>query len=202
MDPKTLTIATYNTNAAAMAARFDSLGVRTEDIEKGLALVDKENPAVLEIGCGHGREAREILNHTDNYRGMDVAEAFIRMARREFPGVRFEVADIDTYEFPVNLDLIFAFTSLLHSDRESVQAILQRAHAALNPGGIFYISLKYGEYAAKMQTDRFGERMFYYYTPELIAELAGPGYAVVEVDRQEYAGSEKFVIVLRKITAQ
>lgn len=197
MNPKEQTTSTYNATAVAMAEKFNGLGARVADIERGLALVKKDNPTVLEIGCGNGREAVEIIRHTPNYLGIDISEGMIELARRNAPAATFQVHDIDNYQFPAVLDIIFSFASLLHSDKEAVASILDRAYAALNDGGVFYISLKFADYHQELRTDKFGPRVFYFYTPDLLKELAGPRFSVIWEDIQER--EEKwFTIVLQK----
>lgn len=57
MDKKNQTILTYNESATSLAKKFDELGARISDIEEAFALIQKDNPFVLEIGCGNGRDA-------------------------------------------------------------------------------------------------------------------------------------------------
>lgn len=198
MNKKEETIATYNATAERMAEKFRNIGARVEDIERGFALVGKENPNVLEIGCGDGRDAKEILKRTNNYLGIDVSDSMVRVARGYAPEGKFEVADVETFSFPQNIDLIFAFASLLHSNRENVKSVLERAHASLNSGGIFYISLKHDEYHEASKTDEFGTRTYYFYTPEEIKSLAGEGYSTAYEHFQELRGQKWLEIALKK----
>ena len=197
MNLKQQTIDTYNATARAMALKFNDLGGRVEDIERGFSYIAKEHPFVLEIGCGNGRDAIEILKHTNHYLGIDISSSMIDIARSVAPQGTFTVSDIDTYTFPKEIDLIFSFASLLHSDPSSLKKILERAAHALNPQGIFYISLKYGE-GLHTKTDEFGTRSYYFYTPDAIKKLAEDAYEVVWEDVQDFRGQKWFMIVLRK----
>ncbi len=198
MDKKVQTIATYNATASAMAKKFSDIGARVEDIHKGFSFVEKSNPKVLEIGCGNGRDAKEILQRTNDYIGVDISEEMIKLARGCAPEGRFEVGDIENYNFPTGLDLIFSFASLLHSNKDNVQKILDKAHDSLSVGGVFYISLKHDEYHEESKTDEFGTRTYYFYTPELMKELAGNKYNVTFEDRQELRGQKWFTVALQK----
>ncbi len=198
MNKKEETIATYNATAPEMAKKFRGIGARIADIERGLALVGKENPNTLEIGCGDGRDAKEIVKRTDKYTGIDASSSMIDIARKYVPEGTFQVADIEEYVFPPRLDLVFAFASLLHADKENVRNILGRMRASLHTGGIAYISLKCGEYHEETRTDEFGTRTYYFYTPQLIKELAGESYSVVFEETMELRGQKWLTIVLRK----
>lgn len=198
MNKKEETIATYNATAGEMAEKFRGLGARVADVERGFALCNKKNPIVLEIGCGDGRDAREIQKRTDHYRGIDISDAMIAIAREYAPDGIFEVADVETYTFPKELDIVFSFASLLHSKKEDVERVLQRVHKALTDDGVFYISLKHGEYGEYSKTDEFGTRTYYFYTPELLRELAGDLYEVVYEHVEERNGQMWLAMVLRK----
>lgn len=197
MDKKAQTIATYNTTARQMAAKFRAFGVRVEDIERGFSLVGTE-PNVLEIGCGDGRDAKEIFSRAYGYEGMDVSEEMLELAREHVPGAKFVQADVETYDFPKNIDLIFSFASLLHSDREHVALVLGKALRALNPGGVFYISLKHGQYHEETKTDEFGTRTYYFYTPEDIEQLAQNKFTTIYLDIRNVRGQKWFTIALRR----
>ncbi len=199
MDKKTQTINTYNHNAKALAVKFDAMGARIQDVERAFSYLNKAQSSVLEIGCGNGRDAKEILKYTSHYIGIDVSEELIKMARESEPDAHFEIADIENYTFPEHVDLIIAFASLLHSDKENLQVILDKAHEALHEHGIFYISLKYGDYHEEILVDEFGTRCYYFYTPEIIMAMAKDRYKVEYQNIQDINGQKWFVIVLRKV---
>ena len=96
-DLKQETIDTYERTAAAMADKFNAIGVRKEEIDEIFHLIKKDQPTVLEIGCANGRDAAEIVTRTSRYTGIDVSPAFIEMARAYVPTGTFEVADVETY---------------------------------------------------------------------------------------------------------
>jgi len=204
MNNKAQTIETYNRTARAMADKFDNLGSRVEDVRNAFSFVEKENPNVFEIGCANGRDAKEIVTRTDSYLGIDLSEAMIGLAREYVPEASFEIADFEEYVFPSGIDVIFAFASLLHSDQKNVERILHRAHNCLNENGIFYISLKHGEYQSRDRIDKLGTRTFYYYTPKIIREIIVDRYVVIDEDIQELDQRDRkwFTIVLRKVTGK
>lgn len=197
-DKKNLTVETYNKTAHAMAQKFNSIGARTEDIQQVLAFVKKQNPRILEIGCGNGRDAEEIMRHTTDYSAFDISEGMIRIARESVPQAHLSVADVETYNFERGIDVVFAFASLLHTPREELQKILQRVYSALNPGGVFFISVKCGEYQEVLKSDEFGERYFYLYTPVDIIQIAGNQYKVLGQKITELRGQYWTEVLLQK----
>lgn len=189
------TVDTYNNAAGAMAEKFNSQGARVDDVELAFAFVAKKEPRVFEIGCGNGRDAKEILKRTRSYLGIDISEEMIEIAKKHNPKGRFMVEDVEEFEFP-EADIIFAFASLLHSDKNAVRKIFQKAYQKLADDGIFFVSLKLGEYREETRTDEFGTRTYYYYTAELIKELA-PEFKVVYEDTQELR-EKWFTLILQK----
>lgn len=198
MNKKEQTTNTYNTRANELAKKFDSLGARVSDIDEALSLIKKSNPKVLEIGCGNGRDALEILKRTDDYVGIDISSKLIELAKEKNPAGTFIVADIEDYSFPTELDAIFAFASLIHVPKESLQNVFHRALVALKQGGVFRISMKYADmYKETIKEDAFGTRTFYLYSKGDIAELAH-AFTIVKSDLNDRQGQMFLEILLRK----
>ena len=173
VDKKQQTIDTYNKTASLMAEKFDDLGARVDDINETFKIITKKNPSVLEIGCGNGRDAMEIIKRTNNYLGIDIADNFIKIAKEKVPQGKFETGDIENYNFPNNLDIVFAFASLIHVQKESLRKIFQELYKALNKGGVIRVSMKYGDnYKEVSKKDEFGIRTYYFYSEKDIKELA------------------------------
>ncbi|MDE2018969.1 MAG: class I SAM-dependent methyltransferase [Patescibacteria group bacterium] len=197
-EEKSQTVDAYNNSAHQLAAKFDEIGVRISDIRETFQLVDKINPKILEIGCGNGRDTEEIIKETNDYLGIDISEGMIALAKRKVPNGRFEVADIENFFFPDGLDIIFAFASLLHVPKESLKEILAHSYAALNEGGAMRISLKHKDnYEKILKEDKFGKRMFYFYSQKDIEELAGK-FIIVKNGLQELRGVQWLEVLLRK----
>lgn len=192
------TIVTYDRAAEAYARKFAGIGPRVSDIDRVFKVVGKENPRVLELGCGDGRDALEICKRTNNYVGIDVSKEMIMLARQKVPGGSFSVADLDTFPFTSPVDIIFAFASLLHVAKDSFAQVLKKAYIALPPGGIFYISLKEGKYqGGEIVKDGYGERLFYYYE-EVDIRLLAQEYDVIFVERQLRGHTKWLEVMLKK----
>ena len=199
-DRRQQTIDTYNKSAKKLAEYFRGIGSRTEDIDRAFGLAGLPSVRILEIGCGDGRDAKEIVQRVGWYLGFDISEELIKLAKAHVPEGRFEVADAVTFQFPENLDIVFAFASLLHLDKDEVKTVLANAHGALRPGGVFYISLKHKPaYSSAVKEDQYGKRLFYFYNAAVVSELAGKGYEVAKTWREVHGHTDWFEIALRKI---
>lgn len=196
---KKLTIDTYDGSALAHAQKFDEIGARAEDIKKALSYIRKIKPKIVEIGCGNGRDAKEIIKHTSDYVGVDLSKKLIELAKKNVPNAKFEIADLESYKFPERTDVVFAFASLLHSDKESVRKVLDEAFRSLSVGGVFFISLKYGKYHREtIDKEGHGPKVYYFYTSEDIQKLSPPGLTKVAQNIQDFKGQKWFSIILQK----
>jgi ubiquinone/menaquinone biosynthesis C-methylase UbiE len=197
---KKQTIDTYNKSASAHAEKFNKMGARTEDIKRTFSYIEKPNPKTIEIGFGSGRDAKEIIKYTNDYLGIDLSLELCKLAQQSVPKANFKLADLETYQFPDNVNVIFAFASLLHSDKNSVKDLLGRVYESLSPGGVFFISLKYGAYHKEtIDKEGHGPKTYYFYTPEEIEKLCPSGLKIVFRETQDFSGQKWFSIILQKV---
>ncbi len=198
-DWKKITTETYDKNAKAFAEYFNGIGARTSDINRAFKLAGNPvNAKIIEIGCADGRDAEQIIQKTNNYTAFDISKKFIALARKHLPNENFEVADALVYRYGKDLDIVFAFASLLHLDKEDIATVLAKVHRALKPGGIFYMSLKLvPKYRQEIKRGEYGDRMFYFYNPRDIENLASKDFEVVYVHEGVLAGTDWFEIALK-----
>lgn len=200
MDWDTKTINTYDRLASELAEYFKGIGARIDDIELGIQLCGaKDKLQVIEIGCGDGRDAAEIVPRVSTYVGVDPSEGLLGIARKRLPNTTFIKACAITYDYPENTDVIYAFASLLHIKKSDMKTALEKANASLRTGGIYYISLKErDDYAEEIKKDKHGERMFYYYSPQIIRDLSSQWFDVVHEEHQQIGHTPWFTIALKK----
>ena len=137
------TVGVYDSAATAYAEKYESSGARVEDIDRGFALCESaDKPFVFEIGPANGRDAEVILERARKYLGVDVSKAMIDLAKEKLTQADFRVGDAVSFPFPEQTDLIFAFASLLHLDKDAMKQVLKKMSLSLNKDGITYISLK------------------------------------------------------------
>jgi SAM-dependent methyltransferase len=202
MDWQAKTIETYDASAPQWAEYFKGIGARVLDIELGLSLADKADGTarVVEIGCGSGRDAKELIERVGWYEGFDPSKEFLKLARSNVQAGSFVQADALSYTYPEQLDAVFAFASLLHVSKPDLSHVLTSVHSALRPGGILYISLKErAAYAEVVTHEVRGDRMFYYYNPLIIEELAGSSFATVHEAHQVIGNTDWFTLALQKV---
>lgn len=166
------TLNTYNRSAKELAKYFKGIGPRVKYIERALELAGKSDGSarVLELGCGDGRDAVEIIKHTKSYTGVDYSAGLIGLAKELLPAADFRVVEMQNFDYPYKTyDVIYAFASVLHIDKTSLRDLLEVVARSLKVGGIFYISTKYApKYTKEWKEDEYGKRLFYFYSPAVI----------------------------------
>lgn len=107
--------------------------------ELGRGVVDWLAPQpgerILDLGCGTGDLASQLASAGAEVTGLDSSPDMIAAARAKYPGIRFEVADGQSFAVSAPYDAVFS-NAALHwmKDAEGAAASIWRA---LRPGGRF-----------------------------------------------------------------
>jgi SAM-dependent methyltransferase len=141
-----------------------------------------EGAAVLELGCGGGRDAARMRQRGFAIDATDGTPALVRRANEAF-GIGARVMTFDQLDADAAYDGVWAHASLLHCPRVALPDVLARIHRALLRGGWFFSSYKLGEAEGR---DLLG-RLHNFPSPEwLIAAYQAAGFAVAS--QETYAG--------------
>lgn len=94
---------------------------------------------IIDLGCGSGILAGELLAAGYSVLGVDVSPAMLDLARPNAPGAQFRLASLHTVDLPpctaiVALGEAISYGLPLLSD---VQTLFRRCFEALRPGGLF-----------------------------------------------------------------
>ena len=90
---------------------------------------------ILDLGCGTGQLTCKIAESGAEVRGIDNAPTMIEQARKNYPSLRFEVADGVSFHLVNSFDAVFS-NAVLHWIKESERVIIN-IWEALKPGGRF-----------------------------------------------------------------
>lgn len=100
--------------------------------------------AVLELGCGSGRDAARMRARGFTVDATDAVPALITRANQAFAlGAR--VMAFHELDARAAYDGVWAHASLLHCPRAALPEVLARIHCALRAGGWHFASYKLGE---------------------------------------------------------
>ena len=99
--------------------------------------------AILDAGCGSGRDAKFFAEHGFQVSAMDPSpELAIKASRHS--GVAVELKDFAHIDEVRAYHGIWCCASLLHVKYDDLPDTLNRLCRALKPGGVLYVSFKYG----------------------------------------------------------
>ena len=98
------------------------------------ALVPAPGAATLEVGCGEGRVARDLVARGHRVTGLDASPTLLRAAAEADPASRYVVAPAEALPFDDGaFDLVVAYNSLM--DVEDMPVAVGEAARVLAPGG-------------------------------------------------------------------
>jgi len=97
---------------------------------------------VVDLGCGSGIWARELLSAGYRVLGIDISEDMVEIARRKAPEAEFRVGSLFGAPLPP-CDAVTAISEVLNylfdpeNERRGLEPLFGRVYEALRPGGVF-----------------------------------------------------------------
>lgn len=151
--------------------------------------------AVADVGCGPGRVTAHLDALGIRAFGVDLSPAMIAVARRTYPGLRFEVGSMAALDVADGaLGGVLAWYSTVHTPPGELPFLFAEFARVLAPGGHALVAFEAGDGRIRLER-AYGHPVdldVYRTPPELVAEqLAGAGLTeVARLVRQPEAGEE------------
>ena len=157
-------------------------GTRDHDVSQNVAallaaIVAPAPYAILDLGCGPGRDLKVFASLGHRAVGLDGTAEFVRMAR-EFSGCEVWQQDFVHLDLPAaQFDGVFANASLFHVPRVALPAVLAALYATLKPGGVLFSSNPRGNNQEGWNGERYGS----YHDYDSWADfVTGAGFTAVD----------------------
>ena len=109
---------------------------------------------VADVGCGPGAITALLNGLGVDAFGIDLSPAMISLARRNHPGLRFEVGSM-TEPLTDSVGGIIAWWSLIHVPDDEVPAVFEHFHRALRPDGLLQLGFHVGD-RTNLKTQGYG----------------------------------------------
>lgn len=109
---------------------------------------------VLDAGCGSGRDAKAFQEMGYQVEAFDASSAMVELAR-EHTGLPVQLMTFAEVEWKEEFDGIWCCASLLHVPAVELPGVMQKLADALKPGGVWYVSFKYGDGEREVDGRRF-----------------------------------------------
>lgn len=151
-----LTLAHYNQRAEAFHE-----GTRDHDVRQNMEALLRHIPGqapflILDFGCGPGRDLKAFVGLGHTPIGLDGAERFVQMARRD-SGCEVWQQDFLSLDLPDGrFDGVFANASLFHVPSRELPRVLRELHASLKSGGVLFCSNPHGANEEGWSSGRYG----------------------------------------------
>jgi SAM-dependent methyltransferase len=110
----------------------------------------------LDAGCGPGQVTAHLRGLGVDASGLDLSAAMIDTARREHPGIAFEVGSMtDLRHADASLAGVLIWWSLVHVPDEAVPGIFAEVARVLRPGGVLLFGGHHGD-TAHLKSQGYG----------------------------------------------
>jgi SAM-dependent methyltransferase len=131
---------------------------------------------VADIGCGTGRVTGHLHGLGVDVFGIDLSPGMLAIARRDHPGLRFEVGSMTALDVPdAALAGLMAYYSTIHIPDELLPHVFAEFYRVLAPGGHALLAFQVGDEPLRM-SEAFGHEIaleFHRRRPEHVAALLG-----------------------------
>ncbi|MBW4718630.1 class I SAM-dependent DNA methyltransferase [Saccharothrix obliqua] len=138
---------------------------------------------VADVGCGPGLITAHLHGLGVDAFGIDLSPGMVARARRDHPGLRFEVGSMTDLDLPAgSVGGLLAWWSLIHVPDDEVPTALAHFHRVLRPGGPVQVGFHVGD-ASRLKTEGYGGHPMKLHvhrrTPERVAAwLRAAGFAL------------------------
>jgi ubiquinone/menaquinone biosynthesis C-methylase UbiE len=111
---------------------------------------------VVDVGCGSGRITAYLSQRGIDAFGIDLSPAMIDVARRDHPGLRFDVGSMtDLNLADASVAGLLAWYSLIHVPDDEIGSVLAQFRRVLRPDGPLLLGFHVGQ-DARLKTEGYG----------------------------------------------
>lgn len=111
---------------------------------------------VADVGCGPGHVTAYLHGLGVDAFGIDLSPGMVDVARREHPGLRFEVGSMTDLDLPAaSVAGLLSWWSLIHVPDDEVPTVLGHFHRILRPGGPLQVGFHVGD-VSRLKTEGYG----------------------------------------------
>jgi SAM-dependent methyltransferase len=127
----------YSRRAAEYVELFGTMAsVHPSDRRLVETWADTVAGPVIDAGCGPGQWTNHLVERGADASGVDLSPDFIAHARAQYPGLTFEVGDLDELDAADgSVGGVLAWYSLIHHDPSTMHSPLEEFARVLRPGG-------------------------------------------------------------------
>jgi len=187
-------IEVYDIIAEDYAKKFDPIE-SDDDLRFPNAFLSHLKPgmSVVDLGCGTGFSAGYFVKNGMKVEGVDLSSGMIEIAKRNYPDIKFFVADMRQFTPEKLVDAVWAGYSLFHFEQEHFENTIEKIKTYLKPGGIFGLVMQEGHGEIEPDEPFLPEKkicIHLYTEEELKIILEKHGFEVVDKNIKKAASYE------------
>ena len=151
----------YDTVAASYADQMREALDEAPYVRAALALCAEKvrlagGGSVADVGCGPGHVTAHLRELGLDAFGVDLSPAMVDVARREHPGVRFDVGSMTELDLPdASVAGLLAFWSLVHIPDSALPEVFAQFRRVLRAGGPLVVGFHAGE-GSRLKSEGYG----------------------------------------------
>ena len=138
---------------------------------------------VADVGCGPGNITAHLRQLELDAFGIDLSPGMVDVARRDHPGIRFEVGSMTDLRLDdASVAGLVSWYSLIHVPHDEIASVIAQFRRVLRPGGRMLLGFHVGD-TSSLKTDGYGGHPMKVYVhrrePEQVANwLEDAGFTV------------------------
>jgi SAM-dependent methyltransferase len=169
--------------AALVSAKLPELPLDRALLGAFAELARADGGPVADLGCGPGHVTAHLAALGAEAFGLDLSPRMVALARRAYPGLRFEVGSMTGLDLPDGrLGGVLSWWSIVHTPRELLPRVFAEFQRVLAPGGHALLGFHGGEDEQVRRDQAYGHPVsldVYFARPDGIAGLLGEAGLVV-----------------------
>ncbi|MCR4626275.1 MAG: class I SAM-dependent methyltransferase [Treponema sp.] len=103
------------------------------------------NLAILDFGCGSGRDTKYFIEHGFNVEAIDGSKEMCSFASK-YTGINVKQVLFHDWKSDRHYHGIWACSSILHLQKDTLLCVFKNLLQHLEPNGVLYTSFKYGDF--------------------------------------------------------
>ena len=155
----------WNNIAKLYQDKFMELDLYNDTYDQFCQLLEKQNPSILEIGCGPGNITKYLLGQRKDFKitAIDIASNMVQLAQQNNPNANCKVMDSRAIDqIKETFDAIVCGFCIPYLSPEECSKLITDCKNLLRPKGILYLSFVEGHPSqSAFQTGSSGDQLFF-----------------------------------------
>jgi len=154
---------------------------------------------ILEVGIGTGKNI-EFYHEKAKVIGIDFSEKMISICKSK--NLEAYQMDFENLQFPKNsFDGVWAYTSLMHLPKSSMNSVLSKISLLLKPNGILFTGMKQGNFEGFESNKNYvkdNQRFISLYLDDELKQILQPYFKIISFESKTIDATHTYLHVFCK----